>query len=115
MFTTIITPSLLFVAFLLLLLVTLSVPIIKTIYLFNLSANVSTVLESASGSVKFGVFGYCTSGIDVGLVILLDEVVSVFLTNVSLCSGIISDSVTPAECSKAHLGYTFDSTVASAL
>ncbi|KAE9399300.1 hypothetical protein BT96DRAFT_965690 [Gymnopus androsaceus JB14] len=95
MFTTIITPSLLFVAFLLLLLVTLSVPIIKTIYLFNLSANVSTVLESASGSVKFGVFGYCTSGIDVG--------------------GIISDSVTPAECSKAHLGYTFDSTVASAL
>jgi len=95
MFSTIITPSLLFIAFLLLLLVTLSVPIIKTIYLFNLSANVSTLLESGSGNIRFGVFGWCTSGLDV--------------------SGIVSDSVTAAECSKAHLGYTFDSTVASDL
>ncbi|KAF9069908.1 actin cortical patch SUR7/pH-response regulator pali [Rhodocollybia butyracea] len=95
MLATIITASLLFIAFLLLLLVTLSVPIIKTIYLFILSANVSSLLESASGSVKFGVFGYCTTGVNIG--------------------GIFSDSVSSAECSKAHLGYTFDSTVASAL
>ncbi|KAJ3994066.1 pali-domain-containing protein, partial [Lentinula boryana] len=80
-----IIPCLLFIAFLLLLLVTLSVPIIKTIYLFTLTASVSSLLESASSSVKFGVWGYCISGVNVG-------------------------SVPPT-----HLGYTVDSTVASAL
>ncbi|KAJ3742201.1 pali-domain-containing protein [Lentinula detonsa] len=95
MFATIIISCLLFIAFLLLLLVTLSVPIIKTIYLFTLTASVSSSLESASSSVKFGVWGYCISGVDV--------------------SGIFSDSVIAPECSKAHLGYTIDSTVASAL
>ncbi|KAJ3843423.1 pali-domain-containing protein [Lentinula raphanica] len=96
MLATIIILCLLFIAFLLLLLVTLSVPIIKTIYLFALTASVSSLLESASSSVNFGVWGYCISGVGV--------------------SGIFSDSsvITP-ECSKAHLGYTLDSTVASAL
>lgn len=62
-----VTPVLLFIAFLLLLLVSLSVPITKTIYLFQLVANVSSgILQSgASGSVKFGVWGYCFSGVDV--------------------------------------------------
>lgn len=61
------TPVLLFISFLLLLLVTLSVPIIKTIFLFRLSAAASSGFldSSASASVSFGVFGYCTSGIDV--------------------------------------------------
>ncbi|KAJ6630692.1 actin cortical patch SUR7/pH-response regulator pali [Mycena sp. CBHHK59/15] len=91
------TPVLLFCAFLLLVLVTLSVPIIKTIFLFRLSARASSSLlkSSASASVKFGVFGYCSSGIDVSIV------------------GVNHD--TAAECSKAHLGYTFDDTVANAL
>jgi len=91
------TPVFLFVAFLLLLLVTLSVPITKTIFLFRLTAAASSKLldSSASTSVVFGVFGYCTSGADVSIV------------------GINHD--TPAECSKRHLGYTFDSTVSEAL
>jgi len=91
------TPVLLFVSFLLLLLVTLSIPIIKTIFLFRLTADASSGLldSSASASVSFGVFGYCTSGIDVSVI------------------GINHD--TAAQCSKAHLGYTFDSTVANAL
>ena len=62
-----VTPVLLFVAFLLLLLVSLSVPITKTIYLFELLANVSSgILKSGvTGNVKFGVWGYCFSGVDV--------------------------------------------------
>ncbi|KAJ7710011.1 actin cortical patch SUR7/pH-response regulator pali [Mycena rosella] len=92
------TPVLLFIAFLLLLLVTLSVPIIKTIYLFSLSAQASSSLLHSSASVSFrgGVFGWCTSGADVSLVSIINE-------------------NTPAECSKPHLGYSFDSTVATAL
>ncbi|KAJ4488107.1 pali-domain-containing protein [Lentinula aciculospora] len=95
MFATIIILCLLFIAFLLLLLATLSVPIIKNIYLFTLTTNVSSFIESASDNVKFGVWGYCISGVNVG--------------------GIISGSVIAAECSKVHLGYSLDSTVASAL
>jgi len=92
-----VTPVLLAIAFLLLLLVSVSVPIAKTIYLFKLIANVSSgILKSgASGSVKFGVWGYCFSGVDV----------SVFGTQHD----------TAATCSKAKLGYTFDSTVSNAL
>jgi len=92
-----VTPVLLFIAFLLLLLVSLSVPITKTIYLFQLVANVSSgILQSgASGSVKFGVWGYCFSGVDV----------SVFG----------SQHDTAAECSKPKLGYTFDQTIGNAL
>ena len=59
-----------FLAFLLLLLVSLSVPIIKDIYIFKLTANVgSSLLKSgASGSARFGVWGYCWSGLDVSYV-----------------------------------------------
>lgn len=62
-----VTPVLLFIAWLLLLLVTLSVPITKTVYLFQIIANVSSSLlkSGTSGSVRFGVFGYCFSGVDV--------------------------------------------------
>jgi len=93
----IVTPLLLFIAFLLLLLVTLSVPIIKTIYLMKIIANVSSSLfnSGASGSVKFGVFGYCFSGVDVSV--------------------LGSKHDTTALCSKPHLGYTFDQTIGSAL
>ncbi|KAJ7582895.1 pali-domain-containing protein [Mycena floridula] len=95
-----IAPILLFIAFLLLLLVTLSIPIIKTIYLFTLSTNVDGGLlnfnADASGSVKFGVWGYCTSAVDVAV------------------AG-IKHSTAAASCTKPHLGYTFDSTVATFL
>ena len=56
-----------FVAFLLLLLVSLSVPITKSLYLFQLTADASSSLldSHASASVRFGVWGYCASGADV--------------------------------------------------
>lgn len=62
-----VSPVLLFIAFLLLLLVSLSVPITKSIYLFEILANVSSgiIKSGVSGNVKFGVWGYCFSGADV--------------------------------------------------
>jgi len=91
------TPVLLLIAFILLLQVSLSVPIIKTIFLFKLSAHVRAgIIDSGvSGHVKFGAWGYCISPVQVSIV------------------GI--DKTTAGECSKAALGYTFDETVASAL
>ncbi|RDB21279.1 hypothetical protein Hypma_011514 [Hypsizygus marmoreus] len=91
------TPVLIFVAFLLLLLVSLSAPIIKSIFLFRLTANIGSSLlnTGASGSVAFGVWGYCISAIDISIV------------------GI--DHSTTARCSSTRLGYTFDQTVADAL
>ncbi|KAJ7285948.1 pali-domain-containing protein [Mycena rebaudengoi] len=91
------TPLLLFVAFLLLLLISLSVPIIKTIFLFRLTAKASSSLlhSSAEAYVNFGAFGYCTSGLDATIL------------------GI--DRNTAGECTRAHAGYTFDDTVAKAL
>lgn len=67
-----IAPVLIFAAFILLLLVSLSVPIIKTIYLFRLSANVGASVfdTSASGTARFGVWGYCLSAVNVSLVVL---------------------------------------------
>ncbi|KAI0831452.1 actin cortical patch SUR7/pH-response regulator pali [Trametes gibbosa] len=62
-----ITPFFLFAAFLILLLVSLSLPIIKSIFLFQLVANSSASFldSSASGEARFGVWGYCTSAITV--------------------------------------------------
>ncbi|KAF4615461.1 hypothetical protein D9613_002969 [Agrocybe pediades] len=98
MFLPALAPLLIFIAFLLLLLVSLSVPIIKSIDLFRLTANASSSIlkSSASGSVTFGVWGYCVSALKV----------SVFGSDRSMSDG---------QCSKAHLGYTFDSTVADAV
>ncbi|KAF9483887.1 pali-domain-containing protein [Pholiota conissans] len=97
MFLAAITPVLVFIAFLLLLLVSLSAPIIKSIYLFRLTANISSSLfrSGVSESAQFGVWGYCLSGLQA-------NVISISKT-------------TAAQCSKTHLGYTFDSTVANAL
>ncbi|KAG7092349.1 hypothetical protein E1B28_008709 [Marasmius oreades] len=91
------TPALLFIAFLLLLLISLSVPIIKTIYLFRLATSATSDLlrSGASGAVDFGVWGYCADAI----------AVSVF--------GFDRDA--SAQCSDRHLGYGFDSTVARIL
>jgi hypothetical protein len=59
-------PFFLFTAWLLLLLVSLSVPIIKTIPIFTVVGNVaSSFLKSGvHASFTFGLWGYCFSGID---------------------------------------------------
>ena len=65
MFLAAITPVLLLAAFILLLLVTLSAPIIKSIYLFKLVAHVAGPFgSSVKGNAKFGIWGYCFSGVD---------------------------------------------------
>ncbi|KAJ2931388.1 hypothetical protein H1R20_g5644, partial [Candolleomyces eurysporus] len=94
-FFTNLAPFFLFSAFVLLLLVTLSAPIIDPIYLFRLLADVGGSAAGARGSIQFGVFGYCVSAIEA----------SVF--------GI--DNTRDAECSSPRLGYRFDSTVARVL
>lgn len=62
-----VAPLCLFLAFLLLLLVSLSLPRIKSIYLFELKVNASVgILKTGvSDTVRFGVWGYCNSGVDV--------------------------------------------------
>ena len=60
-----IAPPLLFPAFVLLLLVTLSAPIIDHIYLFRLALDVDRSSASATGQVQFGVFGYCITNAEV--------------------------------------------------
>ena len=62
----VVAPFLTFTAFLLLLFVSLSVPIIHSIYLFRLTAYAGTDFLNASvtGAVRFGIWGYCISAID---------------------------------------------------
>lgn len=59
-----VAPFFYFVAFMLLLLVSLSVPIIKTIFLFRLVGHEALLLYSATGNVWLGVWGYCISPLD---------------------------------------------------
>lgn len=67
-----ITPVLLIIAFVLLLLVSISVPVVKSIYLLKLTASASEgfgpVSVHASGNVDFGVWGYCISAIQASYV-----------------------------------------------
>lgn len=57
---------LVFVAFLLLLIVSLSAPIIQAISVLDVAANLQAGLLSTavSGNVKFGLWGYCVSDIN---------------------------------------------------
>ncbi|KAG8989852.1 hypothetical protein FRB90_002047 [Tulasnella sp. 427] len=59
-----ITPVLLFIAFVLLLLVSLSLPIIKPIYLFQISAKLQdgVPITSIATTIRVGLWGYCASG-----------------------------------------------------
>ncbi|EIN07466.1 pali-domain-containing protein [Punctularia strigosozonata HHB-11173 SS5] len=92
-----ITPFLLFSAFLLLLLVTLSTPIIHSIFLFKITAHASSSIldSSANGKVRFGVWGYCVSNLQAKVVGISEN--------------------TDAFCSPKKLGYTFDDRLMSAL
>ncbi|KZT68218.1 pali-domain-containing protein [Daedalea quercina L-15889] len=86
-----VAPFFFFVAFLLLLLVSLSVPIIKPIYLFHLVGHETSSLYTATGSAWFGVWGYCISPVDVS---------------------VLGNSVdTSASCSKAQLGYDLNQNI----
>ncbi|KAK7016692.1 hypothetical protein R3P38DRAFT_3321055 [Favolaschia claudopus] len=91
------TPFITCVVFLLLLLVSLSTPIIKGIFFLRLSAASSSTLlnSSARNSVTFGVWGYCASGEDIRIF------------------GINHDAA--ENCSGRHLGYTFDDTLQTTL
>jgi multisubunit Na+/H+ antiporter MnhC subunit len=90
-----VTTFLLFAAFLLLLLVSLSVPIIKTIYLLKLVVDPTGSFIAASGNLRAGVWGYCHSELRA----------SFGPTGLSV----------PSDCTKAKLGYTINNVVARAL
>lgn len=92
-----IVPFLIFVAFLLLLLVSLSIPIIKTISVLNIAANIQSGIGNAgiSGGVKFGLWGYCVSDIT--------------------ASAFGFDQSRAGYCSKSKLGYDIDSQVLDTL
>jgi len=88
-------PFFFFVAFLFLLLVTLSTPIIKSIWLFDIVANanigsgvigVGSALASIKDTVRFGIFGWCSE---------------------ALAAKVLTFTVNePAVCSPRHLGFT---------
>ncbi|KAL1745639.1 hypothetical protein HDZ31DRAFT_81817 [Schizophyllum fasciatum] len=75
-----ISPLLTFAAFVLLLLVSLSTPIIKSIHLFSvtseLTTNVFNTDVGVSGYAHFGVWGYCTSDIAISGVSDLEDTIS---------------------------------------
>ncbi|CAE6437102.1 hypothetical protein ACGC1H_004446 [Rhizoctonia solani] len=82
---------LVFAGFLLLLLVSLSIPIIKTISVLNLATNIQAGFTNTgiSGGVKFGLWGYCVSEITASVI------------------GINRSQ--PGYCSRTRLGYDIDS------
>ncbi|CAE6520624.1 unnamed protein product [Rhizoctonia solani] len=92
-----IVPFLVFAGFLLLLLVSLSIPIIKTISILNLAANLQAGFANTgvSGGVKFGLWGYCVSEISA-------SVIGVSQTR-------------PGYCSRTRLGYDIDSQLLQSL
>ncbi|KZT11246.1 uncharacterized protein LAESUDRAFT_720453 [Laetiporus sulphureus 93-53] len=89
------TPFFLLDAFLLLLLVSLSVPIINIIYLFHLVGHDTSGFLNADGSAWFGVWGYCVSALDVSVLGYNDS--------------------TGASCSKVTLGHDLSPAVLAAL
>ncbi|KAG9081413.1 hypothetical protein FRC06_005592, partial [Ceratobasidium sp. 370] len=92
-----IVPFLVFVGFLLLLLVSLSIPIIHTISVLNIAANVQTGVTNTgvSGGIKFGLWGYCVSDITA-------SVIGITKTQAGYCS-------------KSKLGYNVDNQVLDAI
>ncbi|KAH7340808.1 actin cortical patch SUR7/pH-response regulator pali [Rhizoctonia solani] len=85
-----IVPFLVFAGFLLLLLVSLSIPIIKTISVLNIATNLQAGFTNTgiSGGVKFGLWGYCVSEISASII------------------GI--NQSRPGYCSRKRLGYDID-------
>ncbi|KAG9122008.1 hypothetical protein FRC07_001792 [Ceratobasidium sp. 392] len=90
-------PFLVFAGFLLLLLVSLSIPIIHSISVLNIAANIQAGITGAgiSGGVRFGLWGYCVSAITASFL------------------GINRSQ--PGYCSKSRLGYEVDNQVLQAL
>lgn len=106
-----ITPFFVFVAFLLLLLVSISAPIIKSLYLFQLAADLPG-RNNPPVVVNFGVWGYCIPSIRVACVICDNHRV---ISQPSYIFDRLTAGVTRTideYCSPIRLGYTFDGTVA---
>jgi len=90
-------PFLVLAGFILLLLVSLSIPIIKTISVLNIAANVRAGVTNTgiSGGLKFGLWGYCMSDIKA-------SVVGISQTQAGYCS-------------RSKLGYSVDNQVLNTL
>ena len=110
-------PILLAVAWLLLLLVSIT-PIPKSIYFLQIAADVSSsfLKSGVSGSVRFGVWGYCTSGLDTSYVSVSNSIRHMRSFHYPVISRILGFSHdTSGGCSPRHLGYQIDPSVAKAL
>lgn len=102
---------LVFAAFLLLLLVSLSTPIIHSIYLFQLHANISSSLfdSGITALATFGVWGYCTSSAEKYTFSSCIE----FVFTLAFSSVVGVHHSTTSSCTKPHLGYDFSNDLAS--
>src|SRR5258705_10004704 len=103
---TVLTPIFSFIAFLFLLLVSVSVPTIKSIYLFYLTTASNPPLR-----INFGVWGYCIPTTRYGSVTY--SCWSLIMLILFRVAGIFRS--TSAYCSPTRLGWTFDGKVASYL
>ncbi|KAH8079992.1 SUR7/PalI family-domain-containing protein [Filobasidium floriforme] len=89
-------------SFVLLLLVTLSVPIIESIYLFKIYVDVDSLKDLIStGEIRTGVFGYCSTGI-----------ASVTVDALSLLG---TQVVGPIGCTRRRLGYDIPNSLVDTL
>lgn len=102
-----------FIAWLLLLLVSISTPAVKSLYFFSLdstkpgSISIRDTNYTTTGVVRFGAYGYCIPFIMDGYVIRF----KVMLSHIqpSQCRG------ASLHCSNGILGHTFDAAVQDAL
>lgn len=97
-------------AFLLLLLVSISLPVTRSITYFSLAANfdVGAISTGVSGGVSFGNWGWCTTPLVVEFVDSTHRVYLLFLTFVRVHRVLGFDRTEPGECSNAKIGWTID-------
>lgn len=102
-----------FIAWLLLLLVSISTPAVKSLFFFSLTSNkpgsilIRGTNYSTTGVVRFGAYGYCIPFVSDGYVVRLRVLLSYTQTT--------QTRETSPHCSNGVLGHTFDATVQVAL
>ncbi len=103
-------------SFILLLLNTLSVPIIKSLYFLSIYVNNNNTslssIATVSGSLNLGTLGYCSTGIDA--TVTSTSINSIFGGSSGVTNG-TTEILIAAGCTSAKLGYQLDSSLFSTL
>src|ERR1700761_1622084 len=112
-----ILPFCLFIGWLFLLLVSLSTPIIHSLPIFTVNADVEAKLLSsgAHGAISFGLWGYCTTGFDVRYACVLLVRKGRYLIYFPLSLFGFNDDLAKSGCSPPHAGYHFDNKILQAI